>query len=277
MLEFRALGRLDLRDPDTGRPIHAVLAQPKRVALLARLALARPRGWQQRTTLLGLFWPEVPEERARHALRQALYLLRQSLGEGVIVGRGEAEVGVDPPAMRCDVWSFESALARGDPAGALELYADDLLPGFSIGGCPLFEEWLARRREELRRQAVGAALAVTGEDALEGLRRAAGWAPFDDAVLRRLMEELAVRGETAAALDAYASHAARVQRELGAEPSEAAVALAVRLRDRAAASSAPLRRSAPAAGHVGDPGAGPGAAGEAAGARRVPASGPTSG
>ena len=50
----------------------------KEVALLAYLAVeaARP---QQRDTLLGLFWPEAPEDAARLSLRVALTHLRTAL------------------------------------------------------------------------------------------------------------------------------------------------------------------------------------------------------
>jgi hypothetical protein len=42
MIELRTLGAIDLR-ADGDRTLHTVLAQPKRVALLIYLAVARPR------------------------------------------------------------------------------------------------------------------------------------------------------------------------------------------------------------------------------------------
>ena len=56
MIELRALGTLALRDPN-GEDLHSILAQPKRVALLAYLAIARPRCFHRRDTLLALLWP----------------------------------------------------------------------------------------------------------------------------------------------------------------------------------------------------------------------------
>ena len=63
-IQFRTLGTLDLRAAD-GRELHSLLAQPKRIALLAYLCIAQPRGYHRRDTLLGLFWPDSDQEHAR--------------------------------------------------------------------------------------------------------------------------------------------------------------------------------------------------------------------
>ncbi|HEX8245139.1 MAG TPA: hypothetical protein VF541_16630, partial [Longimicrobium sp.] len=110
MIRITTLGVLRLeRD---GTPV--AVPQPKRVALLAYLALAHPRGLHRRDTLLGMFWPELPEQRARNALRQALHQLRAVCGEGVVVTRGMHEVGIDPARVWCDAHDLEAAAARGD-------------------------------------------------------------------------------------------------------------------------------------------------------------------
>lgn len=83
MIDFRLLGTLQLLESN-GRDLTEVVAQPKLAALLAYLTLARPRGFQRRDTLLALFWPDLDEKRARHALNQALYALRHALGNGVL-------------------------------------------------------------------------------------------------------------------------------------------------------------------------------------------------
>src|SRR2546425_9525676 len=89
MIELRTLGVVDLRDRD-GRELRAVLAQPKRLALLVYLAVARPRGFHRRDTLLALFWPELEQGRARAALRKAVLVVRQGLDPA---GRGGREGG----------------------------------------------------------------------------------------------------------------------------------------------------------------------------------------
>ena len=99
MIEFRVLGALDLKGPN-GETLLSVLAQPKRVALLAYLAVASPNGFHRRDKLLGLFWAESDQEHGRAALRKALYFLRQSLGDEVVVNRGDEEVGLADKALQ---------------------------------------------------------------------------------------------------------------------------------------------------------------------------------
>jgi DNA-binding SARP family transcriptional activator len=89
MFELRALGTLALQDSN-GEDLHSVLAQPKRVALLVYLAIARPRGFHRRDTLLALLWPEQDDQHARGALNQALRHLRSALGKEVVPSRGTA-------------------------------------------------------------------------------------------------------------------------------------------------------------------------------------------
>ncbi len=80
MIELRTLGALELRGAD-GFEFRPILQQPKRLALLVYLAVATPRRFHRRDTLLGIFWPELDAEHARPALRRALYFLRRSLGD----------------------------------------------------------------------------------------------------------------------------------------------------------------------------------------------------
>src|SRR2546425_1085369 len=117
MIEFRLLGILHLTDAE-GREVTSLLTRSRRLALLAYLAAARPRGLHRRDTLLALFWPELDVEHARAALRQALYVLRDSLGALAIVTRGDEEIGLDFNHLWCDVAAFEDAVAAGPLAVA---------------------------------------------------------------------------------------------------------------------------------------------------------------
>ena len=66
--------------------LEAILAGPKRVALLAYLAAARPFGFQ---SLLGLLWTDADQVRARATLRRTLRARRGMLGPGVLVEQGK--------------------------------------------------------------------------------------------------------------------------------------------------------------------------------------------
>ena len=118
MIELRTLGALDLRD-NAGREIRRVLAQPKRLAFLAYLALTRT--CHRRDSLLALFWPDQDNERARLALRQSVHFLRTTLGAEVIASRSGEEVALGEGVVQCDATEFERALETGHLARALDL------------------------------------------------------------------------------------------------------------------------------------------------------------
>ena len=101
MIELRTLGALELTSAD-GRPLGVVVTQPRRTALLCYLALTSAHGFRRRDSVLALFWPEQDDEHARHALRQALYFLRRTLGSSVIVSRGDDELAIATDHLRCD-------------------------------------------------------------------------------------------------------------------------------------------------------------------------------
>src|SRR5437016_1530236 len=112
MIELRMLGRLSLTGAD-GLEVRGLLGQPRRLALLAYLAAASPQGFHRRDTLLALFWPELDQEHARAALRQALHVVRDALGGDAVASRGDEGM----------VRRLIALLDRqGDRAGALEAY-----------------------------------------------------------------------------------------------------------------------------------------------------------
>ena len=142
-----------------------MLSQPKRFGLLVYLAVAAPRAFVRRDTLLALFWPETDQGRGRNVLRQTVYLLRQSLGPGVITGRGDEELGVDPNLLQCDVGLFEAALTAGRTAEALEYYRGDFLAGFHVpDAAPELDEWIQAEARRLRSLATEAARSLAAAD-----------------------------------------------------------------------------------------------------------------
>jgi DNA-binding SARP family transcriptional activator len=181
MIRFHTLGVLDLRGPD-GAELGAVLRQPKRLGRLAYLALASPRRFYRRDSLLALFWPTLDEEHARAALRRALYFLRMDLGSEVVTGRGDEEVGVSGELLWCDAPALDRALASGDFEDALALYRGALLEGLHVAGAaPEFQEWLDQERGRLRERAGGAARSLAARAEADG--RLADAARFSDVAL----------------------------------------------------------------------------------------------
>ena len=225
MIELRTLGALDLRQQ--GKPVQAVLQQPKRLALLAYLAMATPHRFHRRDALLGMFWSELDQGHARAALRRALYFLRQALGDEILLGRGDEEVAVAEAGLWCDVGGFEQAIVAGDFRKAAELYRGDLLEGFYVSKAPEFERWLDLQRSHLREQAALALRALTEEaernrdwDAATGwARRAAALSPYDEAAFRKILSLLERSGDRAGVIKAYDEFAARMRDAYEIDPS----------------------------------------------------------
>lgn len=222
---LKVLGALDLTS--NGECVDSVLKQPKRLALLAFLALGVDRGYRRRDSLIDAFWPSSDPASARHSLRQALYVLRRDLEADVILTRGDEEVGLDPAVLQCDAVLFRQHLNEGRGRQAMELYRGDLMPGFYLDGAPGFERWLDTERLALRREAATGARNLSDAAYSEGeSREAIRWArtavdldPFDESSLYRLICLLRDAGDRAGALSAYSHFALRLEREYAAEPS----------------------------------------------------------
>ncbi|MGH7649395.1 MAG: AfsR/SARP family transcriptional regulator, partial [Gemmatimonadaceae bacterium] len=210
MIQLDTLGTVALRTPD-GRELHSILAQPKRLAVLAYLAVESAHGPQRRDRLFSLFWPELNQAQARQALRQSLYVLRRSLGADAVVNRGAEEVGVDARALQCDVRVFMDRLDEGRLDEALALYRGGFLHGFFVTDASAeFEQWVDATRARLERRAIDAAWTLAdgseraghAAEAVRWARYAANLAPNDERSLQRLIALFDRQGDRAGALRA---------------------------------------------------------------------------
>lgn len=238
---LRTLGGVELVD-DAGRELRQIVRRPKQLALVVYLALARPRGFHRRDSLIALLWPELDQEHARAGLRKTLVVLRQELGEEAVIRRGDDELRIPDEVVWCDAVAFERALDAGALADGLALYRGDLLPGFHVGDASAgLSQWLEEERGRLRARAASAAWRLSEQRGEEGdvtgsrewAYRAAQLEPLDEGSARRLINALDRLGDRAAAIRAYETFTRRLRDELDLEPSEDTVALARSLRDRA--------------------------------------------
>ena len=219
-----------------------MLSQPKRVALLAYLAAATPRGLHSRDRLVALFSPEQDQRHARQALRQALSVLRGELGTAAIVTVGDDEVGLDFSAVWCDVVAFNEAVAAGQHAEAVELYRGGFLEAFYVrDATPEFEQWIDTVRDGLKRDFSACVRTLVDRCRASGnlnaatiwARRAHQLAPDDEVLLRSLIDLLDQAGNRASALQVYEEFAAMLKREYASEPAPETRELIERVRRRA--------------------------------------------
>ena len=236
MIRLQVLGAVDLVD-DEGVSLDAVLSQPKRLALLTYLALARPLGFHRREVLLALLWPQSRLSAGRNSLRQALHFLRHALGDGVIIGRGENDIGLNTQLLWCDAASFMSSPQR-DCTEALRLYRGDLMPGMCIEDAPEFNRWLDDEREQLRthfedaleEEALAAETRSDYSTAVRSRRRSAALQPLSGRNALALMHSLASSGNRAAAIQHAGVFSRALHDELGLEGDNAVTMFATELR-----------------------------------------------
>ena len=251
MIRFCALGGVELRGADNAEA-RAILTQPKRLALLAYLAIAAPGGFRRRDSVVGLFWPELDQPHARAALSQSIYHLRRVLGREIVASRGSEDIGIDPECVWCDGAAFERALADGDARRALDLYRGDLLPGFFLSDAPEWEQWLEAERHRLRARAAEAAwrlaeeaeAAANAAEAAHWGRRALSLADDDEIQLARVVALLDRVGDRAGAVQAGEAFAERLEREYQLDLAPETRALIAQVRSR---------QSFPAAFRAADP------------------------
>ncbi len=219
---------------DAGVRVSGLTRQTKRFALLIYLLCDDHHQPHRRDELVAIFWPEADARRGRNALRQALFVIRDELGQEVIRANGPHEVWADSDSIDCDAAAFGRAIRAGHLEAALALYREDFLAGFSVCDCPEFDAWVEERRVELAGQAASAArnLAHVAEgkqdlsSALHWWRRALSLRPFDEVIIRRIMALLAGSGNRGAAIAEFERFRERLYTELGLRPSWESLELA---------------------------------------------------
>ena len=225
---FNALGPPELVGRG-GERVRSVLAQPKRVALLAYLCLAQDGKPVSRSAVLATFWPDVPEERALNALRQAIHFLRRSLGPGCVERTGDHLLSVPRGEVACDVDLFDARLAAEDPSGALALYRGPFLEGIDAeaSGSWALEEWIEGLRRRYRGAALEAACSLAERAMAEGdhvaaverAEEARGLDPLSERAVATLVEAQVRAGNVAGAAEAFRAYGTRLQEMLDLEPS----------------------------------------------------------
>ena len=197
----------------------------KATALLALLAVTGRE--HSRDQLADLLWPEADSVKGRASLRRTLSVTAAAMGDGLIISR--AAVALEPSVVQVDVREFEALIARPDAASlerAVQLYRDDFLAGFTLRGCPDFEEWQASVSEELRQAlARGLQRLVAACIADGSLERATGHArrwlqldPLHEPAHQAIIRLHGWAGQRSAAMRQYRSLVRVLDRDLAVRP-----------------------------------------------------------
>jgi len=231
-----------------GHPTPRFRSQKAR-ALLAYLAMDAERP-HERAALAALYWPEMSDALALRNLSQTLIWLRRAIGEGappfLLLNQRQVQWNA-AAAVEVDARRFLALLERsGAPSvadadakrEAVGLYAGEFLAGFSLSGCPAFDEWLLLQREYFQRLALEALFRLTGEALAAGeyaeaaalARRQLALDHWREEAIRQLLRALAAGGHAAEALAEYEKARRLLSEELGVEPQPETIQLAEEIR-----------------------------------------------
>lgn len=207
MINLLTLGRTSIAQD--GEELAWLAAHKQKMALLAYLAVEAP---VMRDRLVGTFWPERHEDKARHSLSQALYALKKELGTECFIVSGD-RIELTPGQLSVDVKELEDAAEGGRWETAAGLYEGQFLEGFYLPEAPAFDQWLTNTRAWVARLARRAFAEVirartTGGGDGAALDVATRWAtlePMEDEAQHALIALLARSGDRAEALRRYAA------------------------------------------------------------------------
>lgn len=169
-----------------GRDVELPLGKP--LAALCFIALEASR--VTRDDLATVLWPDVPRERGRASVRQALWLIRKAASAEVIEERDGALELAD--SVETDLDQLEQAVISGRLVDAWHAWRSGPLADFRVPDAPRWNAWADRLRGEWERR-FGEALEVqaTAEDGqarLVWLERALEVRPYRESVHALLVE-----------------------------------------------------------------------------------------
>lgn len=230
MFVLKLFGGLTLESSD--RQVPAGAMQRRRLELLALLAFGRARGLPRDQIQVRL-WPDRPDDNARHALEQLIYLIRRDLGRDAVLSDGIV-LRLNPLEVTSDLEEFDDAIACGDLARAVRTYTGPILEGVRLHDAPDLEHWFDQKRSEwaqryaktLERVALLAEESGAQLEAAEWWRRRAALDPCSAPVTVRLMRALAAAGDRDGAIRQAHVYETLVRNELALEPDPTVLALA---------------------------------------------------
>jgi DNA-binding SARP family transcriptional activator/predicted ATPase len=246
MLLISLFGEFEvLRDGET------VEIPSRPVQLLLAYLVLNAGTLHRRDRLAGLLWPDSDEANARNNLRQALWRLRQAIGdEYVLSGRtsvgwnAQAEYQSDTAILQMEGIEHPSADAL---IRSVSVYDDILLPGFYDDWVVLEQErWQALFEERMQRLLDCLIEQQRWREVLHWAERWIAYGDVPESAYRALMLAHAALGDRASAAATFQRCTEVLADELGVEPAQETVALYQRIRD-GTLELPPIARSQPPA------------------------------
>jgi DNA-binding SARP family transcriptional activator/tetratricopeptide (TPR) repeat protein len=216
-------------------------------ALLAYLVVEANRP-HRRESLVGLLWPDFPEESARHNLRQALFKLREALNDpsadppfllitrDTIQFNQQSDYSLDIERFNHYFFSCKDNLAPCNQDSSIyasnleemiKLYRGEFLQQLMVNDSAEFEDWLLVQRENYHQRVLEAHsyLANYYDERVDfhneqrHASRQLELDPWREEAHRQLMRALALGGQRSAALVQYETCKRILAEELDVEPA----------------------------------------------------------
>lgn len=229
ILRVNLLGPIEIRTEKGG-----LIELPRKVRALFAYLLTRRGTLVPRQTLLGLFWGDRAEEQARASLRQALNILRTSLGDMVdsVISSTSESVSIRDGSVLTDLDEFEKRMDSPVTETPVEFKSLEFLEGLAIGEAG-FEGWISEERERVQARLVGLFKYLAADNEAAGrfdfaASHTASWlhlAPFDEDAHRQMMRLHLARSRTDAAIRQFEKCRATLHENLNVEPDVQTVAL----------------------------------------------------
>ena len=131
-----------------GEEVAVLNRQRRKLAVFVLLALCRRP--MSRDSLVGMFWGDQDEARARHSLTEALSHIRRALGRDALATRLTEVALATPSRVQVDALDLAEAAAAGDHARAVALYRGPFLDGVHLDDAADFNDWADSQRARLQ-------------------------------------------------------------------------------------------------------------------------------
>ena len=217
MIRFQTLGTLEVTLNGADAP--SQLRWKKNIALLLYLARS-PKRRCTREQLIGLLWPDKDDDAARQSVREAIRVVRQYVGDGLLTTTGDVVQLVDG-AVELDADQLERFVQQRDWAHATPLINGHFLQGFKVPDAAGFEDWLTVERSFWDGLSMDALLSHAEErldagdelGAADPITKARQLDALSQRALRAWMRRLANVGDRTGAMQAFEKFAQDARRD----------------------------------------------------------------
>ncbi|ADO76250.1 BTAD domain-containing putative transcriptional regulator [Halanaerobium praevalens] len=190
-----------------------------------------------RNKLATLLWGEMPENKAKKNLRNALYQLKKSVGQDIISTPDRFIVKIAATEfLSLDLAKF----LEKKPQAALKLYQGSFLKGFLLKNASEFNNWLLEQRNYYEQLYINHLKTEIGscqkenkvEKAVSYLKTLIKTDTFNEKAYRELMQLYAQTDNSAKAIEVFKKLETELKKELGITPDQKTMALLQKIRDK---------------------------------------------